>query len=449
MQEIKILIAEDEASALEIYNDAISDFNDENTDINIVKTICQTKEEALESIQNEYFDAAFIDLNLSRTENDGGIELIKAIQDNARYPIYIVSGQIQNVEHDFNNKFISKHDKDTVDTNELLLEIKKIYETGLTKVLGSKGILEKSLDDIFWNHLSESKEHWIEHSLNGDELEKIISRYTLTHLLEYLQINDDGTSIKNVDSSEMYIKPYIKDVLYPGTIVENDEKKYLVLSPACDLTQGNCDCVTLIKLTELFNLDTFSSIQTKIATVKEEIITHEGKKQELVEEIKDLIDIESLEKYGINLRDYQNVKNILIKNEIDRYEQEFNTKLGGTKFTEVRKNIVDSESVKKKLLKEEGKLKNLLRQFISNNKGDRYYFLPKFLDFKAKVIDFQDIQTVDITEIGRYKKIMNISLPFIKDIQSKFSSYYARQGSPDFDFSKITEEYYTAYLERQ
>jgi len=387
MQEIKILIAEDEASALEIYNDAISDFNDENTDINIVETICQTKEEALESIQNEYFDAAFIDLNLSRTENDGGIELIKAIQDNARYPIYIVSGQIQNVEHDFNNKFISKHDKDTVDTNELLLEIKKIYETGLTKVLGSKGILEKKLDDIFWNHLSESKEHWIEHKLDGVELEKIISRYTLTHLLEYLQLDNNGNEIKKYDPSEMYIKPLIKNEMYPGTILQYEEKKYLVLSPACDISNENCDCVILIQLTELFEHQVFVEIRQK----KEEHI-------------------------NTNNADFN-------KGQRKNYE---NTLKG------FDKNI-----------------KKTLKEFISNNKGDRYYFLPKFLDFKAKVIDFQDIQTVDITEIGRYEKIMNISLPFIKDIQSKFSSYYARQGSPDFDFSKITEEYYSSFLERQ
>lgn len=385
MQTIKILIAEDQASDLELYSDAIDDFNKDSSDYNIQQIICKTKEEALSKIKNQYFDAAFIDLNLSNSVEDEGKELIEAIQNNARYPIYIVSGQIHKIDHEFNNKFISKHDKDTVNTNELLLDIKKIYVTGLTKVLGSKGLLEKYLNDIFWNHFSESKEHWINHSHNGTKLEKIISRYTLIHLLEYFQLDDDGNEIKTYDPSEMYIKPMIKDEIYPGTILVYEEEKYLVLSPACDISNKKCDCVILIKLTELFKHELLVDIKEKkelhISTDKEEFSKGER-------------------------TNYENTLKSFDKN-----------------------------------------IKRKLESFISN-KNDRYYFLPQFLDFKAKIIDFQDISTVDISEIGSYDKYMTISVPFLKDIQSKFSSYYARQGSPDFDFSIITEQYYTSFLER-
>ena len=41
---------------------------------------------------------------------------------------------------------------------------------------------------------------------------------------------------------------------------------------------------------------------------------------------------------------------------------------------------------------------------------------------------------------------MTISTPFMKDIQAKFSSYYARQGSPDFDFKYMTDKYSDEFL---
>jgi hypothetical protein len=444
---IKILIAEDTESDIEIYNDAINDFNKENRDFNFIQIICRNKNEALEKISNEYFDAAFIDLNLSKTDDDEGKELVEAIKNNTRYPIYIVSGQIQNIDHEFNNKFISKHDKSIVKTDELLSEIFKIYKTGLTNVLGSKGIIEKCLEDIFWNHFSESKEHWLNHTLHGVELEKTISRYTLTHLLEYLHLNDDGTEIKNVDPSEMYIKPNVKNALYPGSILKKDDTKYLVLSPACDIAQGNCECITLIKLTELFNLEDLSNLNQKMKELKVNIEKFMKKEKELELEIKSKIDIEILNQFKLNLIDYEKIKNLIILNSISEFKKDFISKFNGTKFEELRTNILNIYKESKKLEKLEDNLKNLLRQFIMNNKGNRYYFLPKFLDFKAKVADFQDINTVDITEIKQYEKIMNISLPFIKDIQSKFSSYYARQGSPDFDFSKMTDEYFNLFID--
>jgi len=445
MQKIKILIAEDEASALEIYNDAISDFNDENIDINIVETICQTKEVALESIQNQYFDAAFIDLNLSATEDNGGIELIEAIKTYARYPIYIVSGQIQNIEHEFDNKFISKYDKDTVDTNKLLLEIKKIYEIGLTNVLGSKGIIEKYFNSIFWEHLSKSKSYWDNHALlNGKELENIISRYTLTHLLEYFKIEDStGEEINSYDPSEMYINPNINKSLIPGSIVIYEGSKYLVLTPACTISQDNCDCLTLLKLNELFRIQEIVHLKDKLNKFKVTV-------NPLIESNR--VIIEKLIEHGLNpsiyndLKEKNNTKEIFdFSNSVKVELEQLPCKKQVSKLYENCKQIVaynKNFTTKKKVIT------TLIKKYIKNNKSDRFYFLAEFLDFKSKVIDFQDIKTLDFSKIKDLEKIMDITTPFLKDIQEKFSSYYARQGAPDFNSELISEQYTDKLLEK-
>ena len=66
---------------------------------------------------------------------------------------------------------------------------------------------------------------------------------------------------------------------------------------------------------------------------------------------------------------------------------------------------------------------------------------------KNYVIDFQNISTVDIGEhtdpgnanyikgreenISNYERIASISSPFLKDVISRYSLYYARQGQPN------------------
>lgn len=263
MEKIKLLIVEDEKDQIEIYQDSIKDFNEEN-DVEFIYEIYDNEKNALDAIKNNNYDAAFIDLSLSDgTSTEEGRTLLHAIQENARYPIFIVSGQIQDIAHEFNNNFISKHDRAEVDTNELLNNIKNIYNKGITKILNSKGLIETHLNKIFWNQLSESKIYWEQHPLDKEELEKVLSRYTLMHLLEYFQLDEKGQEIKVFDPAEMYIKPIIKDAFYPGTIVSNDTEKFLILSPACDISQDKCDCMILVKLTELFKQESLLTLKEK------------------------------------------------------------------------------------------------------------------------------------------------------------------------------------------
>lgn len=87
------------------------------------------------------------------------------------------------------------------------------------------------------------------------------------------------------------------------------------------------------------------------------------------------------------------------------------------------------------------KRKQLIESYVCNNKGDRYHFLPHFGELKPGVLDFQRVSNIEIVELNnQYQRICSISPSFYKDIVSRFSAYYARQGSPDFDFKTISNE---------
>lgn len=82
-------------------------------------------------------------------------------------------------------------------------------------------------------------------------------------------------------------------------------------------------------------------------------------------------------------------------------------------------------------------------QPILNNSKPRYHFIPKAGDFDNGVIDFQDKKTFDTNGLlesinrGEISRIATISSPFLKDVIARYSNYYSRQGSPDFNQKEI------------
>lgn len=87
-------------------------------------------------------------------------------------------------------------------------------------------------------------------------------------------------------------------------------------------------------------------------------------------------------------------------------------------------------------------LKGKLEKIIRNNKS-YYHFIPKHNTIEAGIIDFQDKLSIPIEEIenkieeNEIERIATISLPFLKDLIERYSSYYSRQGSPDFETNEI------------
>lgn len=83
------------------------------------------------------------------------------------------------------------------------------------------------------------------------------------------------------------------------------------------------------------------------------------------------------------------------------------------------------------------KAKQSIFKLITNSGSPQYYYLPNAKIIKGGLINFQKITSIKIGDLKNYKKQATITSSFIKDIIAKFSFYYSRQGSPDFDFRLI------------
>ena len=234
MSKVNILIIEDEAPQIQVYEDVISQYNKKN-DLQIAYTICKSYTEGEQALNTPYYDAAIIDLKLSNTEELEGKKLVESVYQKIRIPIIIYSGSIAQVDDIKENALLKKKLR-TEQLSDILLEIIKIYNTGITRFLQPFGTIDNNLTKIFWNHLSNDLDTWIKHNNPNNLL-----RYILSHFQEHLDINLQG-DFEEYHPFEVYIKPPIKKNLHTGDLIKFNSEYFVILTPACDIVvQGYKD----------------------------------------------------------------------------------------------------------------------------------------------------------------------------------------------------------------
>ncbi|GHA71035.1 response regulator [Pontibacter akesuensis] len=240
MRQIDLLIVEDEDKNYRLYEQTIKAFNRE-TGVTIKPERAKDLVEAEKLLVHHNYDAAIVDIILKTggtEDNADGVDILRKIVGKLRFPVFVYSGNpgLINGEEFEQNYFFKIHARDGIEFIELLKEIVKIFQTGITNVLGGKGKVESYLASLFWNHLIHTMDYWQDNSALREEkdYEKILLRYTIFHLVETLYRTDTGEHEIH-DPSEFYIYPAINDNLFTGDIIEIETEKYIVLTPACDM----------------------------------------------------------------------------------------------------------------------------------------------------------------------------------------------------------------------
>nr|BDT29878.1 response regulator [Bacteriovorax sp. HI3] len=85
-------------------------------------------------------------------------------------------------------------------------------------------------------------------------------------------------------------------------------------------------------------------------------------------------------------------------------------------------------------------IKDLLKKFVTNQ-VPYHHWLPKIEGFQGGVMNYRHIISVPWDDFnGKHEIILQISQSFTKDIISRLSSYYSRQGQPDFSLNYHVEK---------
>lgn len=393
MNNMTLILIEDNDEETQSCKNAVNDFNDDHKDKGgCIRLVTHTNiETASKALESSYFDGAIIDMKLADSGNEGNQALDVIRQHLKRIPVAIYTGTPDVADNSDDIPLIGVFKKGDATYEELIYKFWDIYKTGLTKIMGGKGQIEQSLSQIFIKYLLPEisteptvpeKSNWVSYAdEDSDDTEKALLRHTLNHLIHELY-----KSSENCYPEEMYIhfprQEQLGVSVDTGCILENntESKFYIVMSPACDLAEregGGC------------NTD-----------------------RALLVEIQMLEDILSDDFFIIDSNDNKKLKK---------------RNLNKTNSQPDSKGEYLSKSQEQDLIK-----------YHRNTKSLYYYCLPKSRYFNnGAVINFRRVSTYSQEELDEFFNgpVIQVASPFLKDIISRFSSYYARQGQPDININ--------------
>ena len=357
MNTIKILFTEDAADQQEIFESSVEVFNaknDLNVKYEIAKNVCQ----ALKKIDGTY-DGAIIDLKLGNDE-EGGNKIVNRLGDSfTRIPIVFVTGYVDLVNNHPSIIKTRSRDEGTYESDFQLFQ--EICNTGLTRIMGGRGVIEENLSKVFLENLLPQLETWVSYGKkyfddDPERTEKALLRYALNHLFQLLEEDDEKCF-----REEVYLYPPMSEKFTTGSIVKADDQWFVVLSPACDLVIKKNTCK--------FRTDRILFVE--------------------IEHTNDIVSIA----------------------------------LDGITRT--------------------SKKKDKLEELFKNNYTFYYHWLPETDFFEGGFLNFRKLQTLSENDFREKfeKPLIQISPFFVKDIVSRFSAYYARQGQPDIDSKDFVDNY--------
>ena len=371
MNKFRLLVLEDETDDLDDCQTIIERYKEEKG--RHFKLIpCSSQKEALKKLDKS-LDGAIIDLTLYERddegnqiveENDAGNQIVQKIAKSFfRIPIAILTQDKSNWDSRLNEEImlVGVFSKSKTGYEEILDKFWEIYNTGLTHIMGGRGKIETTLNQVFLENLKPNRQSWISYANEGENEEdrresvkrtqNALLRYTLNHLLQLLDENEE-----HCFPEEFYLHPPASEEITTGSIVKEktSDQPFVVLNPACDLVPRG--------------------------------------------------------ENGLLNTDY------ILLVEIERVDEVLEGSKSKSKVTE-----------------------------LCRNKRNHYHWLPETHFFDGGILNFRKLRTLneECFEEKFGKPVIQISPSFVKDIVSRFSSYYARQGQPDIDSKDFITRYTT------
>lgn len=335
MTALRLLLVEDDARVVKLYAEVLEHYVGTHNR-QIAMCVAKTLPDAKRSLDGSV-DAAIVDLNLGRGTADGG-EVISELKEHFRVPVAVFTATPGDAEDE--PPVVGIFTKGQHRFDDVLDRLWGIYETGLTRIMGGRGLLEKHLNQVFLTNLLPTIDVWVGYGEeDSGRTEKALLRHALGHLVADLE--GDETPCY---PEEVYLAPPLEDSLQTGTLVQCKERKtcHVVMTPACDLVKRS-----------------------------------DGKR---------------------------NTDVVVVA------------------------QVVPEAAVFEKLKAKPDRQTRLMR----NSDKICFHWLPKCGAVKGGFLDFRRLETVPLDGFeSQFERLrVRIAPSFVKDIVSRFSIFYARQGQP-------------------
>ena len=376
MNNIDFLLIDDDQNQELLFIEAINEIN-ETTDLNITYKVVKTPESAMIELYQNYFKAIIIDLKLNNDDN--AVESAEEISGNVLLRRIIEKEIVPIVV------ITGFPDKVSTDIDKSIVKVLP-KETNLYDEINA--LIEKYSDSVFKIFGSRG------------EINKNIKELFWNVIPQCFTSKNQDISLLSKEKQETVIIRYISSWLSNKYMFDD---KYIDVEPIEMYMFPNpikqvCTCDIYKKYIDT-NIDEYFIVLTPSC---------------------DLANKKVDEVILCKIKNYDEV-------------QSFKERL------EIYNNEQNKESNKAK------KAKGDLMKWFRNSHSDslRYHFLPKVKDFTGGFVDFRSILSLEYDkESGEiiddsYLKIGVITESFKRDIVSRFSSYYHRQGQPEFNCDSV------------
>ena len=231
MSTFKLLIVEDNETDLGICRDAIDIYEHKNQrEIRLVE--CKNLKEALSKLDSS-IDGAIIDLKLEGEGHEGNEVISKNEELHLRIPAAILTGTPDEADLNFANIGVFKKGSPEARYADLLERLWKIRDTGLNRIMGGRGLIENTMNEVFRNNLLPQIDEWVSYGTTDTvRTERALLRHTLNHLLQLLNDDEDRHY-----PEEFYLHPPLTEEIRTGSLAKkkNEDKWFVVMNPSCDL----------------------------------------------------------------------------------------------------------------------------------------------------------------------------------------------------------------------
>ena len=247
MDSMKILLVEDDPEDLAACAATARIYRvEKGMGLEIVE--CRSVEEAEGALDNS-FDGAIVDLRLEQGGTEG-VEVLRQIEESfLRIPVAIFTGTPSSVPE--TGTYVGVFTKGEARYSEVFDVLAGIFCTGVTRLMGGRGLIEERLTKVFRSSFLPQRDRWVEYGgVDSGRTEKALLRHVLSHLLQLLDEDEDSCF-----PEEVYLSPPLGECIRTGTIVRNRQTGdwWVVMSPACDLVgreegKSNTDRILTVEI---------------------------------------------------------------------------------------------------------------------------------------------------------------------------------------------------------